>query len=365
MDPDETTSPTQARRLLERYGGHLVLLAIALLLFAGARATVLAGVFDYDLVVEPAAAGDTAVETPQVVETREALPAPIDLSDVPVQTDSSLYPVLNPLTYEGPRPAHTNLISYTVVRNDTPFDLALRFEIDEATLLGCNPQLSEESSLMRVGDVLIICPEDGVLHDVRQGDSLESIAALYAIPEEDIIAYAPNNLEFPYRLYPETQVFVPGAVREVFVWTPPDPPRNAGSSSASGSAYADLGTRTYIWPVVGRNISQYYSYFHQGLDIALPSGNAVYASDTGTVSYAGWNSTGYGYLVVINHGRGISTYYAHLSNIYVYVGQVVGQGDVVAASGNTGNSSGPHIHFEIRLDNGATRVNPLWAGYLN
>ena len=101
-----------------------------------------------------------------------------------------------------------------------------------------------------------------------------------------------------------------------------------------------------------RNFSQYYSYFHQGLDIALPLGNAVYASDTGTVSYAGWNSTGYGYLVVVNHGRGISTYYAHLSDNYVYVGQVVRQGDVIAATGNTGNSSGPHIHFEIRVDNG-------------
>ena len=89
--------------------------------------------------------------------------------------------------------------------------------------------LAKKSSLMRVDDVLTICPEDGVLHDVRQSDSLESIATLYGIPEEDIIAYPNNNLEFPYRLYPETQVFVPGAVREVFVWTPPDPPSNRGS----------------------------------------------------------------------------------------------------------------------------------------
>ena len=363
MNPDETTLSGRTSRFLQRYGGHFVLLIIAVLLFAGARATLVSGVFDYDLTTDGEPAAASAAPTPAAAATSEPLPAPVDLSLVPIESDSSLYPVLNPLTYEGPRPAHTNLFTYTVVRNDTPFDLALRFEIEESTLLGCNPQLSEESSLMRVDDVLVICPEDGVLHTVRQGDSLEGIAALYGIPEENIIAYAPNNLEFPYRLYPETQIFVPGAVRDVFVWTPPNPPRSSGSSSG-GSAYADLGTRTYIWPVVSRNISQYYSYFHPGLDVALPEGNAVYASDTGTVSYAGWNSTGYGYLVVVNHGRGISTYYAHLSNIYVYVGQVVGQGTVIAATGNTGNSSGPHIHFEIRLDYDSTRVNPLWAGYL-
>jgi murein DD-endopeptidase MepM/ murein hydrolase activator NlpD len=373
IEPDEKPTAVPWRQAAQRYGGHLVLLIVGLLLFLGARSAVISGLFEFDLAEPGSESAFAALAVPaQSSANSDAadLPPgdglvlePIDLSALSAPTDSSLVPVLNPFTYEGPKPEHTNLFTYTVVRNDTPYQIAIDFGIKEETLLGCNPRLSEESSLMQVGDVLIICPEDGVLHDVSPQDTLEGIANQYSVSLDAIIAYPYNNLEFPYRLHPGTQVFVPGAVREVFVWTPPALPASTGSGS-SGGGFPNIATGTFIWPVSSRNISQYYSYFHQGLDVALPEGSAVFASDSGTVSYAGWNNSGYGYLVVLNHGNGYTTYYAHLSAIYVYVGQQVTQGTVIAGTGNTGRSSGPHIHFEIRI-NDLERVNPLWAGYLN
>jgi LysM repeat protein len=152
------------------------------------------------------------------------------VGDVPVISDSSLVPAPNPFTYQGQQPQH-EYVTYVVERGDTPGTIAEKFGIETETLLGGNPRLSQESSLLQTGVELIILPIDGVLHDVAPGDTLESISEEYGIPVEDIIAYAPNNLEFPFRLYPETQIMVPGAVREVFVWTPPD------LSSVGGTSY--------------------------------------------------------------------------------------------------------------------------------
>jgi murein DD-endopeptidase MepM/ murein hydrolase activator NlpD len=225
--------------------------------------------------------------------------------------------------------------------------------------LGGNPSLSEEASLLQVGAQVIILPVDGVLHDVREGDTLETVAENYGIPVEDIIAYQPNRLEFPFRLYPGSQILVPGAVVEVFVWTAPQlPSRPSGGPSAACAAY---GTGTFIWPVGGQRITQYYWYGHAAVDVALAEGTSVVAADSGTVTYAGWNPTGYGNLIVINHCNGYESYYAHLSGIGVYAGQAVAQGQYIGASGNTGRSSGPHLHIEIRLNN--FQLNPL--EYLN
>lgn len=90
---------------------------------------------------------------------------------------------------------------------------------------------------------LVILPIDGVLHDVQPGDTLEGIAEEYDVAVEDIIAYADNHLEFPYRLYPETQIMVPGAVREVFVWTPPDLASVGGTSRRQRHQAADRRNR--------------------------------------------------------------------------------------------------------------------------
>ena len=128
-------------------------------------------------------------------------------------------------------------------------------------------------------------------------------------------------------------------------------------SSGSGVSAAGL-----IWPVSGSLTSSYgwrWGRMHEGLDIAVPAGTPVVAAAAGTVIQAGWFG-GYGNIVVIDHGNGLATAYAHNSTVAVGVGQAVGQGQVVAYAGSTGNSSGPHVHFEVRV-NGAA-VDPL--GYL-
>ena len=360
----------QERNLLQRYGGHIVLVLIALALFLALRLGDWGDALDFEFSGTELSAAELELEGDTSGTDANADPAAtqfpqveIDVEELPVLEDNSIAPVLNPFTFVAARPEHTNIITYTVQRNDTPNGIAELFGIQAETLLGCNPRLSEESSLLQTDDVIIICPEDGVLHDVLQSDTLESIAIRYGVFIEDIVAYEPNKLSFPYRLYAGSQIFVPGAVREIFVWTAPTYNVSSGGSSSSSSGFANLGTGTYIWPVNSRRITQYYWYSHQAIDVALPEGSAVYASDSGTVSYADWNNSGYGYLIVINHGNGYETYYAHLSGFNVYVGQQVAQGELIGSSGNTGRSSGPHLHFEIRL-NGFERVNPFWAGYL-
>ena len=345
---------------LRRLGGHVVLLVVAVLLFVGWR-TSLAG----NGGASPIATADAAIavlDATPLGTTPGAegdLPPADGLGELPVISDSSLAPAPNPHTYQGQLPQH-QFQTYVVERGDTPNGIAERFGIQPETLLGGNPWLSQESSLLQAGVELIILPIDGVLHDVQPGDTLEGVSAQYDIPVEQIVAYEANNLEFPFRLEPETQILVPGAVRELFVWTPPDLSSVLGRSSAEGGGVRPVivGTGTYIFPVGSRNFTQFFWYGHPGLDIALAEGSPVYASDTGTVTFAGWNIYGFGNLIVVNHGNGAETFYGHLSGINVIPGQIVYQGNVIGTTGNTGRSSGPHIHFEIRIN--AVQDNPCW-----
>lgn len=305
-------------------------------------------------------AGETAVSTTRTAAnaTLQPLDDATYFEDIPIISDDSLNPAPNPFTFQNSVPEHT-FTTYTVERGDTPNGIAEAFGISAETILGGNPQLSEESSLLQIGTELIILPINGVLHTVQPGETLEDLQLRYGIAIDEIVAYEPNNLQFPYRLEPETQILIPGAVRELFVWTPPDLSSVGGTSSeGSGVTPIIVGTGTYVYPVNARNFTQFFWYGHPGVDIALSEGSAVYASDTGTVTYAGWNNFGYGNLIVVNHGNGYETFYAHLSSFNVVPGQIVYQGNVIGASGNTGNSSGPHIHFEIRINN--TRDNPCW-----
>ncbi len=334
--------------------GYVVLALVAGLIVWGWRAGLARQAAPTGETAPVAASLPAAGETTVTSDT--TIPDPAAAAVVPVLVDVALAPAAIPNTFVGRQPAH-ELQVYRVERGDTPNGIADKFGIQATTLLGGNPQLSQESSLLQTGVDLVILPIDGVLHDVGPGDTLESIAAQYAIPTETIIAYAPNNLEFPFRLYPETQILVPGAVRDVFVWTPPSLESVRGSSSG-GVTPLIVGTGTFIYPVGSRNFTQYFWYGHPGIDIALPEGTGVVASDTGTVTFAGWNIYGFGNLIVVNHGNGYETFYAHLNGINVVPGQVVYQGNVIGSTGNTGNSSGPHIHFEVRI-NGA-QDNPCW-----
>lgn len=131
-------------------------------------------------------------------------------------------------------------------------------------------------------------------------------------------------------------------------------------SSGSSSGYVNLGINL-INPISGIITSRYGSndsvrdHTHAGLDIAAPTGTAIKAAASGTVTFSGW-SGGYGYCIKLDHGNGVTTVYAHCSQLIASVGQSVSQGQIIAKVGSTGNSTGSHLHLEVRK-NGVT-YNP-------
>ena len=346
---------TGLQRIWQQFGGHLVLGVAAFLLVVGGL---------WHRRGEPAVGEETAV-IPLPTPTFSPLPTQAFLTasepqtslaavSLPVIADNSLAPAPNPHTYQPKKPEH-NFRVYIVQPGDTPNRIAESQDISPATLLGGNPWLSQESNLLQTGAELIILPTDGALHTVQPGDSLESIAAQYNVEVADIVGYAPNNLEFTERLFADTQLLIPGVEIGSFYWTAPKAAPNTNNGQ-----WAVVGTGTFTWPVAGRCATSYFWYGHPGLDVSLRVGSSVAAADTGTVTYASWASGSYydyGNLIVINHGNGYESFYAHLSGINVVPGQIVEKGQTIGASGNSGRSSGPHIHIEIRLND--VRLNPL------
>ena len=153
----------------------------------------------------------------------------------------------------------------------------------------------------------------------------------------------------------------------------------ANSSSSSSSTYSTSTSESsytissgFIWPSYTTTISSYYGYrtnpvsgiykLHAGVDIAASYGTVISAAASGTVILAGWNG-GYGNCVMINHGNGYTTLYGHMSSIAVYSGQTVSQGQTVGYVGSTGNSPGPHLHFEVRNSSTGSTINPLNFSY--
>jgi len=248
-----------------------------------------------------------------------------------------------------PQRPRRGVITYTVQPGDTVQSIADAFGLQPTTLMWSNPAVEMAPDLLRIGQELIILPVDGVYHTVEEGDTLESIAEKYKVEVSAIVELSYNHLEPPYTLEEGMKLIVPGGKKP---YTPKKVTNYTGPVPQGAR-----GTGRFQWPVLGV-ITQSYWWGHRALDIAAPTGSAVLAADGGFISFAGWTDIGYGYLIVVDHANGFATYYAHLSNIYVTVGQAVSRGQVIGAVGNTGNSTGPHLHFEVRY-NGAQQ-NP-WA----
>lgn len=145
----------------------------------------------------------------------------------------------------------------------------------------------------------------------------------------------------------------------------PDLPRDPTKKdiTAANPTCADLkdmpqATGEFIWPTPFQALSGGdFREGHPGFDLSAPSGSPVYAADTGLVIFAGWSGLGYGNAILIDHGNGFQTLYAHLSQVSTYCGARVEKGKLIALSGDTGNSSGPHLHFEVRVPGGY--IDPL------
>lgn len=240
------------------------------------------------------------------------------------------------------------VITYTVQPGDTAEKIAARFDLQPTTLLWSNPEMEKKPDLLTVGQVLTILPIDGVYHTVEYSDTLQSVAESYKVDVGAIVDCAFNEIPADGDLVPGLKLIVPGGTK----------PYEAQQVTAyEGPVPEAIQVRGHFsWPTVG-TLTQGYWYGHRAIDIGAPLGTAIRASDGGFVSFAGWTDIGYGYLVVVNHQNGYQTYYAHLSNIFVQEGEVVESSQVIGAMGSTGNSTGPHLHFEIRYSGFPT--NPL------
>lgn len=254
----------------------------------------------------------------------------------------------------------TTVITYTVQPGDTIFGIAQKFGLTPHTIYWANSDvLHDNPHLLWPGMVLNILPVNGVYHTVEAGETVASIAEKYNVDPE-VIYNEWNDLERGQPLEPGMKLVIPGGTREFLVWQLPKY-SNLRGAAAVGSGVCALpsiglrGNGWFIWPTDGRRISGWTFHDprnppHAGIDIGLRTGDPVYAADNGVVAYAGWNDWGYGYLIVLDHGNGFQTYYAHLSAIWVVCGQSVYQGTPIGAGGSTGHSTGPHLHFEIRYE---------------
>ncbi|MHB0874493.1 MAG: peptidoglycan DD-metalloendopeptidase family protein [Anaerolineae bacterium] len=254
--------------------------------------------------------------------------------------------------------------TYTVQEGDTLSTLAARFNLDERTVVWANDALIQHPDQLSIGQQLVILPLDAAYHIVAEGDTLQTIAAKYQVPPETVLAYKGNAITDPDALAPGARLVIPGATLPD-VPKPTPVPKVASSSASSNpndgqtlTASADgsqAGSGTLVWPLSGM-ITQNYGGYHEGIDIHTPAGRPVVAADDGTVVLVSWLTYSYGYHIIIDHGDGIETLYAHLSEIEVEVGQAVAKGEEVGKVGSTGRSTGPHLHFEVR-ENGTHR-NP-------
>jgi murein DD-endopeptidase MepM/ murein hydrolase activator NlpD len=261
---------------------------------------------------------------------------------------------------------------YEVQPGDTVSSIAAHFGLQPESIVWNNVEVSDEDFLA-VGQLLRIPAMDGIIHEVRLGDTLSDIAARYGVELRAISTFTSNGVETADDIQEKQLVFVPGGTappppepvpEPETAAVEPSPPDDAAGASATPAApppaVAFTPSAGLIWPASGP-ISSYMGPSHPlGIDIDLYNspGAPVLAATSGVVTFAGGDPCcSYGLYVVIVSPDGIETLYAHLSSINVVRGQQVTQGDVIGYGGCTGYCTGNHLHFEV-IDNGV-RQNPL------
>lgn len=251
--------------------------------------------------------------------------------------------------------ARSGIVLYEVQPGDIVGNIATSFGVSIETILWANGLSAR--SYIRPGDILKILPKSGVLHKVARGDTVLKIAKKYDTDADEIVRA--NKLQKDGSdIVVGEELLVPGGRVPRPVYVAPRQTSQFRSIAAPAPSISAPAGSGYIWPTTVRRITQYFGWRHTGLDIAGPSGTPIYSARDGVVSRSqcGWNG-GYGCYIIIDHGGGIQTLYAHNSQLFVSVGQTVSQGQNIAAMGSTGRSTGPHVHFEVRVN--GSRQNPL------
>ena len=227
-----------------------------------------------------------------------------------------------------------SIINYIVRNGDTLASIADMFDVSVNTILWYNGL--PKNSVLRVGQTLYILPISGIMYTVISGDTLNTIARKHNGDIDEIASY--NNMKVTDKLLPGDKIMIPNGQASLTV--------SGGSSiAASGPAYNGYYRKPFI---VGHRTQGSHGIYN-AVDYGMPVGSPLSAAAAGTVivSNFGYNG-GYGNYVKIQHSNGTQTVYAHMSDLAVSVGQTVTQGQLIGYSGNTGKSTGPHLHFEIR-----------------
>jgi len=253
-------------------------------------------------------------------------------------------------------------VTHEVAGGESLSTIAEQHGITVDYLIWNNPEVSADANMLIVGEELLVPAAPGIVYDVRLGDTIYGIAATYHVDPAEIVSFTANKLTTPDMILEGMVLLLPGAV-------PPAPPpapveedqtpvAGAAPPALAGQAAAGAGSG-FIWPVNGTmwwGFGPRWGSFHKGLDIGAGYGTPVVAAASGQVVLA-TSGGGYGNYVIVRHGDGLETLYAHLSEIYVSLGQYVGQGEILGAVGCTGWCTGNHLHFEVYA--GGAPVNPV------
>lgn len=255
----------------------------------------------------------------------------LDLSEYGVQTQVS----------EKPR---DQVVEYTVEQGDTLSTIAQKFGVSVDTIKWSNDMRGDSLS---IGQSVKIPPVTGIVHRVREGETIFTIAKKYKTDAQKIV-------NFPFNDFTDLDTFALNVGQTLIV--PDGVQPEAAPILITKPPVLAGGTGQFQWPV-GGTISQYPVWYHMALDIANNAAPGIGAADSGTVTLVQYLRYGYGYHIIVDHGSGLSTLYAHMQEIYVKVGDRVARGQIVGKMGSTGRSTGTHLHFEVRR--AGTTVNPL------
>lgn len=242
------------------------------------------------------------------------------------------------------------ITTYTVKAGDTISEIADQFGVSVNTIRWANDIPTK--STVRIGQELVILPITGIRHKVAKGDTLASIAKKYKSDTNDIASF--NGLESGDKLTVGDYIIVPDGEMNIPTEKIKKKTTSKTNSVSPDSSKITVSGSYYSKPVVNGILTQGYHDHYNAIDISLPRGKAmgapILAAAPGkviVVKPTGYNG-GYGHMVIVQHNNGTQTLYAHLSNISVSVGDQVNRGEVLGGMGNTGRSTGPHLHFEVR-----------------
>jgi len=267
---------------------------------------------------------------PVVTETAPIVAPPVDETMLP-ESITEEPPLEDGFPGEG-----SVILEHTVEAGETLGQIASLLGVSVDQIVTSNRIRSPES--LATGQTLRV-PQEGILHVIKKGQTLTDISLTYAVSVEEITAA--NRITNPEMIYAGEEILIP---------------RDASLPWKTVVALSKGAETRFIWPLTGEIVSTFgwrihpvlqFRHHHDGIDIDVPEGTTVVAAAAGLVSFVG-EEEGYGTMLVLSHADDYITAYGHLSRVFVYSGQFVEAGQPIAESGNTGISSGPHLHFEVR-----------------